>query len=101
MKTALALMIAAAPAHAAAADGWTAAEAQVQWKHQPEPHVIVDENVWRCDGEVCTGKVVDKPFLKLRACRAIARYAGRVTGFSTPSGPLGSKEIARCNAERL
>ena len=100
MKGALLLMAIALPAHAAAASGWVAAEAQVEWKHDAQPRVIVEDKVWRCEGEVCTGAVVDTPLLKLRACRAIARYAGGVTSFATPSGPLGAAEIARCNGGR-
>ena len=96
----LPLMSLALPAGAAAAPGMVAAQAVVEWKHEAQPHIIVDESVWRCDGGTCTGGVVDKPLLKLRACRAIARYAGRVTSFSTASGPLGTEEIARCNGGR-
>lgn len=89
MTAALLLLVLGAPA-----------EVQVEWKHEPQPRVIVDQKVWRCEADRCTGALPDKPFLKLRACRAIARYAGRVTAFSTPSGALDADALARCNGER-
>lgn len=100
MKAALFLMMSTLATAAAAAPAWTTGEARVEWKHDAQPRVVVEDKVWRCEGAICTGQLVDKPLLKLRACRALARYAGRVTSFSTRSGGLDEAQIARCNGER-
>ncbi|HXH54044.1 MAG TPA: hypothetical protein VNH53_11550 [Sphingomicrobium sp.] len=92
----MALWIFAVVAAAAGLPG-DSAVAKVEWSHRPQPAVIVDQQAWRCEGNECFGQVIDKPYLKLRACRAIARYAGKVTSFSTPSGALSDEDLARCN----
>ena len=77
-----------------------AATVQVEWGVEPKRAVIVDQRAWPCTSTSCSVRVIDTPYLKARACRAIARYAGRVTSFSTPSGHLSAQELARCNGER-
>jgi hypothetical protein len=93
------LVVAASAAAEAAPARQTAAEARVEWRNEPKPTVFVDDEVWHCDGDICKGPLIDKPFLKLRACRTIARQLARVTGFSSASGPLGEEDLKRCNGK--
>ena len=91
------LLLAALPASGA---GWSAGEAKVEWSGFPRDTIIVEETVWKCDGDTCRGRVFDTPLLRARACRSIARYAGGVTRFATASGELAPEELARCNGKR-
>lgn len=91
------LLLTALPASGA---GWSAAEAKVEWSGFARETIIVEETVWKCDGDTCRGRVFDTPLLRKRACRSIARYTGSVTRFATASGELAPEELARCNGKR-
>lgn len=93
------ILLAAAALAAAGAD-WSAAEVRVEWKGGTRDTIIVENSAWRCDGEICRGRVIDKPLLRHRACRAIARFAGGVTRFATATTELDSQELERCNGGR-
>lgn len=80
--------------------GWSSAEVAVEWSHGRRDKIIVGDTIWRCDGDTCRGRVVDTPLLKLRSCRAIARFAGRVTRYASASGELSADDLARCNGGR-
>ena len=100
-KFAAALLLVCAPfAAQSAPPRGVAAEARVQWSHEPRETLIVGEQVWRCEGETCRGQVIDTPFLQVRACRAIARQVAGVADFSSASGPLTADELGRCNGRR-
>ena len=97
MTGALVLLLAAM---SASGTGWSAAEAKVEWRRGHADTIIVENSVWRCDGDTCVGRVFDTPLLRHRSCRSIARQAGGVTRFRTNSGELGPAELARCNGRR-
>ena len=84
----------------ASVTGISDAEVEVAWTHQARERIIVEDSVWRCEGTSCHGRIADTPLLKQRACRAIARYAGRVTRFTSASGSLDADALARCNRDR-
>jgi hypothetical protein len=99
MRAALLVVILGLSAANATAQARSTAEARVEWRSRAGDHIIIDAKPWRCEGERCRGTIVDTPFLKVRACRLIARHVRRVTSFSTPSGPLSDADLARCNGE--
>ena len=99
MRAALLLLAVATAEPAVAAPKYVDGEARVSWAYQAKPRIVVRGTVWRCEGELCRGKLIDKPFLTMPTCRAIARRAGWVTAFSTPSAAFGADELARCNGD--
>jgi hypothetical protein len=96
----MALLAIGSAAGAAEAADWVAAEAEVEWRHEPRETIIVGDSVWRCDGAVCRGRVIDSPLLAHRACRAIARFTNGVTRFSTATAAFGVAQLERCNGKR-
>lgn len=69
----------------------------VRWAHGPQDHVIIDENLWRCAGDRCSGDVVDHGNLPARACRKIHRAAGSVEQFVLPTREFTPAELQQCN----
>ena len=63
----------------------SSATAFVSSKHGPQDHLIVDETLWRCAGNRCSGEVVDRGNLAAWACRKVRRAAGSVDRFVLPS----------------
>jgi hypothetical protein len=76
------------------------AEAVVEWKHQAQDRIIVDEAMWRCQGTTCSGQLVESGPSLARACRQVAHNAGLVQSFRTPAQMLSEQELSRCNRGR-
>lgn len=73
------------------------ASAEVVWAYRAKPRVVAGNQVWSCVEAMCTGRVGPAPKSVMTACRTLARAAGRVVSFLTPTGPLKAEEIAQCN----
>jgi hypothetical protein len=84
----------------AAAAPLVTAEAVVQWQHQAQDRIIVDEAMWRCQGTTCSGQLVESGPSLARACRQVAHNAGPVQSFRTPAQTLSEQELSRCNRGR-
>jgi hypothetical protein len=97
MKRELFLALSVLWSSAGAAGPGGQATAKVEWKHGPQPKVIVDETLWRCAGTVCNGPVIDRPVLTARACSKVARATGKVVRFATPAGEFSAEQLRRCN----
>lgn len=95
-----ALAMLGAAAGAVPAADWVTAEAEVEWRHEPRENLVVGDTLWRCDGKICRGRLVDTPLLAHRACREIARFTDRVTRFSTAGAAFDAEQLARCNGRR-
>lgn len=73
------------------------ASATVAWRHGPRASAFVGGGLWRCAGDSCSGPLADRPAARARACRQLARYAGRVLALVTPGGAIDADGLARCN----
>jgi hypothetical protein len=61
-------------------------EAEVEWHSRPHDKVIVGDTIWRCEGTLCRGQLVDSPATLIRSCLKLANQAERVVAFRTPAG---------------
>ena len=96
---ALAVALASSAAEARPRDG-VRATVEIEWGWRAQDHIIVGQQVWRCEESRCSGSIAsDAAALRRRACRAIARRGHRVLRFETASGQLGEAELAACNGE--
>ena len=68
----------------------------LNWTHGARPYVIVDETLWRCDGDRCVGPVSGSLTQAARICRLLRR-SGEVKRFVLPSGELSAEQLQRCN----
>jgi hypothetical protein len=73
------------------------AAAYVKWVHKPQDHIVIDENLWRCAQDRCSGPVVDRGNLAAWTCRKIRRAAGAVDRFVLPTREFSQAELRQCN----
>jgi hypothetical protein len=73
------------------------ATAFVRWAHGPQDFVIVDESLWRCAQNHCSGSVTDRGNLAAWTCRKIYRAAGIVERFVLPAREFSEAELRQCN----
>ena len=71
--------------------------AYVKWAHGPQDYVIIDEDLWRCVRDRCSGNVVDRGNLPAWTCRKIHRSAGTVERFVLPAREFSAAELQQCN----
>jgi hypothetical protein len=90
-------LIAALPMSAVAKQPVPQAVVYVQWAHGPQDYVIVDEDLWRCAQDHCSGFAIDAGMIAVRACRKIHRAAGTVKRFVLPTREFTEAELAQCN----
>ena len=97
-RLSLLLLLTLAGSSAEARRGPPTGTATLEWGYRAEDQVVVRGRLWRCDGNVCSGTLVDdSPAGQQRACRAIARRGHRVLGLETASGRLDQAALAACN----
>jgi hypothetical protein len=71
--------------------------AYVKWAHGAQDQLIVDEDLWRCSGDQCSGPVLDRGNLAAWACRKVHRAAGTVQRFVLPTREFTPAELQQCN----
>jgi hypothetical protein len=69
----------------------------VKWAHGPQDYVIIDEDLWRCAQDRCSGVVLDRGNLAAWTCRKIHRAAGTVNRFVLPTREFTEAELQQCN----
>ena len=81
---------------AVAAPGYTASLAQPL---AVKKEVIVDRNIFRCDGSTCilTSHPIDAD--SLHSCRALERQVGTLTAYVVDGKPFDAEKLAKCNAQ--
>jgi hypothetical protein len=83
-----ALAVIAAPALAATYSASTSTSAPAK--------IAARDILWTCASGVCTGSTKNSRPLVL--CQGLAKQAGQVQAFNVNGQPIGSEELARCNA---
>lgn len=69
----------------------------LKWAHGAQDYVIIDEDLWRCAEDRCSGNVVDRGNLPAWTCRKIHRAAGTVERFVLPTREFTPAELQQCN----
>jgi hypothetical protein len=64
---------------------------------QPNTAIIALNTGWSCTGDTCTA-MLDRKSPMVRDCRAIARVAGPLAGYTVGTKSLDEAGIAACNA---
>jgi hypothetical protein len=90
-------LIAAVPLAASAQPRGPQATVTVKWAHGPQDYFIIDEDLWRCSGDQCTGNLLDRGNLAAWACRKIHRAAGPVQRLVLPTREFTPAELQQCN----
>jgi hypothetical protein len=90
---ALALGLAAAPAMAQR--GPAGAVATVEAPFAAAERIITGTIVWNCDGPACRAGANQTN--NVRACRQLARQAGRITAYSVGDVAFTADQLASCN----
>lgn len=72
-------------------------KALIEWLHRPQPKIVLEDRIWRCAGQACSGPADNGNAAKLRLCRSLATRAGRILMFETSTGALDAESLARCN----
>jgi hypothetical protein len=85
------------PAAAAAQPPAPQTTAYVTWAHGPQDHFIIDEDLWWCTGDHCSGPVLDRGNFAAWACRKVHRAAGTVQRFVLPTREFTPAELQQCN----
>lgn len=80
------------PAYAGAA-GYTA---KLSTALEAPKQKVVNDVLWRCTGDSCTGPVDGAR--AVNTCAKVAKAFGPVSSFATPKGELSAEELQRCNA---
>jgi hypothetical protein len=91
----LALLI---PTAAIARSSEAAVVADVEWKHGAEDHIIINDTLWKCDGNRCSGTVLDYGKFPAWTCRKVHRAAGAVTRFTVGAREFSESELKTCNS---
>lgn len=89
----LMLMAGAAPALAEAPLG---AVSFAEGVATPEK-VVVNDRLWRCAGESCSGPGETRGVAMMRACKSLARDVGPIATFKVGVAALEADAIAQCN----
>jgi hypothetical protein len=79
----------------AAESRYTATLAQPLSKRK---EVIVEHNLWRCEGSLCVLASRPGDISALRNCRALRRQVGELTAYGAPDDQFDSDKLAKCNA---
>lgn len=90
-------LVASVPADAFAKKKDVAASASVSPPTNRRQRVVVDGEVWVCDGELCAGLAPPTSRGQVRACRDLANAFERVLSFQVAERKLTAEELAACN----
>jgi|SRR5579859_1642693 len=61
--------------------------------------IIVNSNVWRCEGSTCA--LVSNPNdpFSVRSCRGLARQVGTIAAYGGDNRAFDADKLAKCNAK--
>jgi hypothetical protein len=84
-------------AHTAVADtgGYTATLAQALTQKK---EIIVNGNLFRCNGSTCILVSVPQDADSVHGCRALRREVGTLTAYVAEGKPFDADKLAKCNA---
>ena len=94
---AIAAALGASPVLALPTDSHVPATVTVDWAHGRKDRLLADNILWRCAGDRCTGRVIDRPRSRLRTCRRLARVGGIILSFQLADHAMSEAEMALCN----
>lgn len=72
-------------------------EAQFDAGVQAPSSLVVNESVWKCSGNRCTGPAETRRVALQKACKTLSRKIGAVVSISAGGAALSSDDLERCN----